>query len=634
MIISTALSAIPFLGLTDSVRLQMSGKYLSQTVTHLNCERPYVIGNNWKYLTGTSTLSRYSAPFDGQVVYSNDEIMIVVFDNNTIETLKTPKYLEISYNFTAQLRYKRELGDFKKDDLIYEYDNFIDEVPSYGYNTNVAYMPFFGFNFEDAIIISESFAKKAKTLKSQTITIPIYTYTLFKNNYLNSKLEFIPDIGQLIENRIVCNQVLPKNTINIKKQVLSAMSIYDIMDIKNDNLQFNSVPIISKIEFAKVSKIKIHKLSNNLKLLDTNLQKTLESLLTDYRVYNNKIYNEMSAIVGADYAKRVLSSNYIMTNSPFNTEELVYVIELQLIKEVESKIGDKLSNRYANKGVISLIIPDELRPIDLSNGEPIDMISTPLGIFNRMNLGQLLDGIIGKCIKHCEKNLTVNNIEDTLQFLSELASKTDNEEYSKEILNIKNNKSLHNLFLEDVKKNGLYFEIPNFPSFNVVDIIEFIESRLNILPNNDVLLSKELVDLMFTKLEGLDTKLKPTEDVVLKDVFSVPIYIMKLKQLATGKLNARDFGEYSSNSKMPSKSKDDTIGKSSRIGSMEVDGLIAHSAIKTLKEIRSVKSTSINLKKDLINQIITNGGYTLPNDNSKSFVKVMIDSLITFMNEN
>jgi DNA-directed RNA polymerase beta subunit len=634
MIISTAISATPFVGVTDSVRVQMSGKYLSQSVTHLNCQRPYVIGNNWKYLTETSTLTRYTAPLNGKILFENNDIMILLFENKQIEILKVPRYLPISYNFTSQLRYKRKDKNFNTGDLIYEYDNFIDGIPSFGYNTNVAYMPFFGFNFEDAIIVSESFANRAKVLKSETITIPIYSYTLFKNIYENSKFKFIPEIGQEIDDKIICSLLVPKSNSNTKKQVLAALSLYNIADLSNDDFQFNTNHILSKIANSKIYDIRVHKLNNNIKLIDTQLQANIEKIVVDYRYENNKVYNEVSNILGTDYAKQVLTSNYIMTNSPYSTEELVYILEIKVVKELTTSIGDKLCNRFANKGVISLIIPDELRPVNVNTGEPIDIIQTPLGIFNRMNLGQIIEGVVSKCIHQCQKNISIENVENILEKLSTLAVKLGNESYSEEILELKNNKIIHNDLIKDIKQNGLYFEAPNFSKFDIVDITKFIENQFNIKSNDDILVKKELIEYMFNKLGMVDKSIIPNEDVVYKNIFNAPIYIMKLKQIASSKLNARDFGDYSSVSKTPLNNRQNNISRSARIGSMESDGFVAHSAIKTLKEIRSVKSSAIGIKSDLVNQVISSGQYNLPQDKSKSYVKVIIDSMITFINEN
>ena len=93
MIISTSLVGTPFVSSTDSTRLQMSSKQLSQTLTHFNCKRPYVIGKEWSYLTSTTRLFRLQAPYDGSILYSNNEIMIILYDESQeLKVVSIPEY--------------------------------------------------------------------------------------------------------------------------------------------------------------------------------------------------------------------------------------------------------------------------------------------------------------------------------------------------------------------------------------------------------------------------------------------------------------------------------------------------------------------------------------------------------------
>ncbi len=641
MLVSTNLSVVPFISSTDATRLQMAAKQLSQAVTHPNCKVPYVIGKDWTYLRDITKLFRCEAEFDGEVLYVNRDIMIVLYKNNTLKLLEIPEVIHTSQSFGTKLRNYRSIGDFKQGDTLYEYDCFIGGVPSFGYNLNTAFMPFFGLNFEDSIVASETVSDLCRSVKTETILIPIYTYSLFKNTYPNSKYHFIPEENQSIKKNIVSVSCAPKITKNIK-QALRSMNLYDFSDVLNDELQFNSNPIVSKLKDAKVFRIKIHKLNSKVNMIDKTLQKNIELILMDYRIETGSNYKEITNILGESLAKNIMISDYIMTTAKefnFNSPDLIYVIELKLVSSLRTKIGDKISNRYSNKGVLSVILPDELRPVNLNTHEPIDIILGPLSIFSRMNFGQILEVLISKVIRKCEKefiiNQDANQIHAELMKLSYLSKLLNDEEYSKEIEilanNIKYNPDIKNQFLENIINGGMYFECKGFVDLNINEIHKKIYELFNITTNDSIRIRKDTFE--FAKnIVGIDIE-TPKRDIIYNNIFNGPMYIIKLKHLASSKLSSRDYGDYSSSTKQPI---EDKYGRSrgSRLGYMEFDSLLAHNLPQTIKEFRTVKSDSSNLKVDLINQMISSGKYELPKHKTKSYTKLIIDSLVYFLNEN
>lgn len=344
MIVSTSLSPIPFISHTDSTRLQMSAKQLKQSLTNLNVERPYVIGDKWKSLLHNQ-IFRKEADKSGEVIYKNDEILIVLYDNKDLYTFNIERYKQTCYNFVSELRYCIQQGEkFKKNDILFEYDCFLNNVPSFGYNANVAYMPIFGFNFEDAVVISESFAEKSKSSKVFRETIPIYYNTIFKNMY-DSELKFIPDIGQKIDGKIICQTA----SLNVKNKYQDGVDWEDINNILNDK-GFKNIENIyySKLENAEVIDYRLHKLSKVLPMLDKNLENNLK---TKYREYLSKVKDikrEIEYNFGSMFANKTINRHYLMTSCnefSFNNKNLVYILEIELKKVEKTTIGDKFSNR-------------------------------------------------------------------------------------------------------------------------------------------------------------------------------------------------------------------------------------------------------------------------------------------------
>lgn len=550
MLVGTSLNTIPFISNSDSTRLQMSAKQIAQTLTHLNTRRPYVISKDWIYLSETSKLFKKIAPYNGEVLYINNDLTIVLYIDEyeipKFEVYNTPKYKETANSFATSLRFRLPLGSFNKGDVIYEYDCFNENVPCYGYNVNTLFMPFFGYNFEDSIIISEEIAEKAKSVKCKTQHIYIYHNSLYKNIYPNSKYGFIPEIGQPINKSLIACQIINRTNSNT----------YTYGELIDDSLFTNINPITSKLENAEVVSIKIHRVNRTKSVIDPTLDSNIKKIREDYALKIKEYSDDFKTILGPQ-SLQLLSSNYIMQNYKcldVNLNDLVYVIELELKKEYKSKIGDKFANRYANKGITNLILPNELRPINISTGEPIDVILGPLGIYSRMNFGQIAEGIIAKGIKKSEEEILKNpnqNYEVYLNKISNLANELGEHEYAQEILNLKNRQTE---FIESINRGGLFFEAPSFTKINVKRLKDFVEKEFDIQISESIKIPRETFKYFKEKC-GVDLPI-PTEDMIYDKVFSSNIYLLKLMQLAESKLTSREFGGYSSTTKQPLKDRE------------------------------------------------------------------------------
>lgn len=650
MLTSVNLCSVPFLGNTDSTRLQMSTKQMAQTLTNTRCEVPKVIGSNFRYLTDSVRMFKLVAPEDGEVCYVNDELMIIHFDSIGVEVYPIMPVIKCNgYNGT-RLRYRREQGPFKKGDLIYEYDSFKMSLPSYGYNLMTAYMPWYGYNHEDSLVISESAAKRCCSTKYDHIVIPIYTYSLFNLNLYPNKLGFIPDIGEQINDDIIG---LKKEVKGSKTpfQKMKTMNLSEFSSIVDSKIDFNATPIYSKFKDGIVNDLRIHRIRKDIELLDKNL----DNIVKDRKqVYDNYLSNTLSNIYkifpNRDFINEVALEYYLFLKQnssgafkTFDTENLVYIIELFISKDNHVYIGDKMANRYANKGVVSLILPDELRPYLEKDGTPIDIITGPITPLSRMNFGQNEETIVSNAIIECEneilKNRSPENISQVLQKLSGLASCLNDNQYAENIINLSNqvleNTDVCNRFLSSIDQIGLYFEVPNFSHFDINELQNYIMQNMGVSANNTVIIPKETNDYM-TDLLKIDVPKSP-HDIRCEKINTGCVYTMKLKQEAESRLTTRDFGAYKATNKQPIKGRDQNkMGGSSRLGQMELlDGLLAHNVPSVIKEFRTVKNDDQDQKGDLTCQIVVNGEYNLPNNIStkNSYIKMIIDSLIKYITD-
>ena len=124
----------------------MSAKQIQQALTCLNTEIPYVIGSDYQTVTNSSKMGVTLAKDDGEVLYKNNEILIVQYFNlGKVVDIDLPAIKKTTGSFGTKLRYVLpNKSKFKKGDVLANYDCFLNNVPSYGYNTFTAYMPFFG----------------------------------------------------------------------------------------------------------------------------------------------------------------------------------------------------------------------------------------------------------------------------------------------------------------------------------------------------------------------------------------------------------------------------------------------------------------------------------------------------------
>lgn len=583
MIVSTNLCSTPFLGHTDNTRLQMSAKQLTQSVTNPSCEIPKVIGEEYRYLGDSSRWFKVSAPCSGKVIYCNNEILVVIFDDPDIgfEIFDISPVTQCSGLYASQLRYRREVGPFKTGDILYEYDCFKHGIPTYGYNLFNAYLPFFAFNHEDAMVLSESAANKCCSTKMEQIQIPIYTYSLFKNIY-NNDLGFLPNIGEQINGSIVTYKSQLKDKRN-PYQSLKAMNITDFTSVIDNSLEFNSTPVYSRIPNARVLDLRVHAI-NKQQLVDKQLMCRLGKIRKKYSDYLTTVHKQLSQFLPQELTRQSLIKNYVLNVhsvkafKEFDIKNLSYIVELTLAGESKTKVGDKFANRYAAKGLISLILPDELRPYTQTHGIPVDSFTGPISVISRMNFGQIVEGIISKIIMKAEGTMLSSTSQDEvaneLKLLSKLANIMNQPKYEHQIrelaLNVQSDSDIYHQFKSSINEIGLYYEAPNFANFDIKDIEEF-GRNYGVPCNENVILPRETIRYMNQKL-NIDMPL-PHKDLVLKDVFASWIYTVKLKQEAASRITSRDFGTYKSTTKQPAKgrNKDGLIGGSSRLGHMELN---------------------------------------------------------------
>jgi DNA-directed RNA polymerase subunit beta len=211
------------------------------------------------------------------------------------------------------------------------------------------------------------------------------------------------------------------------------------------------------------------------------------------------------------------------------------------------QIGDKISGRHGNKGIISNILPVYDMPY-LINGTPIDIILNPLGVPSRMNIGQVLESLLGLSAYYLKRRVRVIPFDET--FGCEMSR---NLVYSKLYLASK------------ITGNTWLFNLNN-PGKNKI-----IDSYSGKFFNQPITIGKA--------------------------------YILKLIHLVEEKVHARATGSYSLVTQQPLKGKSKKGGQ--RIGEMEVWALEGYGAAYTLHEILTIKSDDVKSRQSVVSSILT-----------------------------
>tara|TARA_Y100000996_G_scaffold113436_1_gene84078 strand:- start:160 stop:1803 length:1644 start_codon:yes stop_codon:yes gene_type:complete len=246
------------------------------------------------------------------------------------------------------------------------------------------------------------------------------------------------------------------------------------------------------------------------------------------------------------------------------------IVKVYLAIKRRIQPGDKLAGRHGNKGVISVIMPEEDMPYD-ENGQAVDIVLNPLGVPSRMNVGQVLETHLGWAAK---------------ELGSKIGQMLDSEAKSSEI----------KAFLSEIyEKNGSQ----DLSSLKETEIIELASNLRNGVPMAtpvfDGAEEKEVKSML--ELAGLPSSGQTqlfdgrTGEKFDRETTVGYMYILKLNHLIEDKMHARSTGSYSLVTQQPLGGKAQFGGQ--RFGEMEVWALEAYGAAHTLQEMLTVKSDDV-----------------------------------------
>ena len=355
--ISVGTSLIPFLQNTDANRALMGSNMQRQAVPLLNPEPP---------LVGTG-LEKNVAEDSGQTLITRDSGEVVFVDANTIK-IRNIKGQLTTYNLKTFIKTNQytcfhqrpivKIGQqVKKGESLAQGGAISQGRLALGRNILVAFLPWRGGNFEDAILISERLVKEdtftsihiesfSCDVRETKLGLEVTTCDI--PNVSEERLKDLDEEGivrlgaEVGPNDILVGKISPKGETDLtaEERLLRAIFGEKAKEVKDTSL---------RVEHGKRG-----------------------------RVVGVKIFSRDE---GHKLEPGVLKR-----------------IEVEIAELRKIQAGDKLAGRHGNKGVISRVLPEEEMPY-LEDGTPVDIILNPIGVSSRMNIGQILETHLGLAAK-------------------------------------------------------------------------------------------------------------------------------------------------------------------------------------------------------------------------------------------
>lgn len=352
-IISLTTSLIPFLEHDDNTRASMGSNMQRQAVSLINPKSP-VIGTGMEETAARSSGQIILAEEAGTVASADADHITIIYDSGRKVTYNIMTY-ERSNQATCihQRCLVVKKQRVKKGDILAEGAAISNGELALGQNLLVAYMTWEGYNFEDAVVISDEVLKRE----------------LYSSVHIET---FVTDVRETKLGPEIITRDIP-----------------NVGDVKLKDLDENGI-------------VRIGASVNEGDILVGKITPKGETELTAEERLLRAIFGEKARDVkdtslrlpGGEGGKVVGIQIFSRQEGDELPTGVNKQIKVNVAQTRKISIGDKVAGRHGNKGVISIIVPVEDMPY-LPDGTPVDIILNPLGVTSRMNIGQILETHLG-----------------------------------------------------------------------------------------------------------------------------------------------------------------------------------------------------------------------------------------------
>jgi len=356
-VVAVTTSCIPFLEHDDATRALMGANMQRQSVPLLRAEAPF-IGTGVEHVAAKDSGAVIVSKADGIVDYVDAKKIVV--NNAGGKDVYYLSNFELSNAGTCQ--HHRPIvrsGDvIKRGQVIADGPSTDKGELALGKNVVVAFMTYNGYNYEDAVILNENLVKD-----DAYTSLHLEDYQMQCRDTKLGPEEITRDIPNVSEE---ARKNLDENGI-----VMIGTEVHE------GDILVGKVTPKGMAELTSEEKL-LHAIfgEKTREVRDTSLRVPHggDGIVHDVKIYSRKENDELPAGVSK-------------------------VIRIYIVQKRKIQVGDKMSGRHGNKGVISLILPQEDMPY-LPDGRPVDIMLNPLGVPSRMNIGQILELHLGMAAKN------------------------------------------------------------------------------------------------------------------------------------------------------------------------------------------------------------------------------------------
>ncbi|WP_297967521.1 DNA-directed RNA polymerase subunit beta [uncultured Anaerovibrio sp.] len=543
-VVSIATAMIPFLENDDANRALMGANMQRQAVPLLRTQAP-LVGTGMEYKAACDSGVMILAKHAGVVDSVSADKIVVRTEEGDIDEYKLQKFMRSNQGTCIN-----QLPIVYKGDVV-EAKQPIADGPAtdhgelaLGYNIIVAYMPWEGYNYEDAILLSENLVKR-----DIYTSIHIEEYDCEARDTKLGPEEITRDIPNVSEENL--KDLDENGIIRIGAEVRTGDILVGKVTPKGETELSAEERLLRAIFGEKAREVR-----------DTSLRVPHGEAgkIVDVKVYSRDNNDEL--------------------NPGVNNMVRVYIAQKRKIS-----VGDKMSGRHGNKGVVSRIMREEDMPF-LPDGTPVDVVLNPLGVPSRMNIGQILETHLGMAVRNI--GTQIKNGDPTVE---------------KRLREIGYDFDKYGMPKSDVA--GVHIATPVFDGAREKDVFDTIRASG---------MDEDAKTVLYDGRTGEPFKNKVTVGCV---------YMLKLHHLVDDKIHARSVGPYSLVTQQPLGGKAQFGGQ--RFGEMEVWALEAYGAAYTLQEILTVKSDDVVGRVKTYESIVK--GENIPEPGVPESFKVLIKEL-------
>lgn len=351
-ILGSTAALVPFIEKTRVDRA-LTGSNMQRQAVPLLCPESATVGTGIEKAVAENSGHLIQASADGEVVRADaDEVHVKYADGVKIYTLK--HFVKNNDDRCYNQKVRVERGDkVKKGDILIEGASIAGGEIALGKNLLVAFMPWGGYNMEDAIIMSRRLVEDDRLT---SINIKDYTVEVRETK-----------LGP---------EIVTRDIPNVSEESLRHLD-------ENGIVQIGSEVKAGDVLVGKITPKGEQELSSEERLLRAIFGEKAKDVRDTSQRMNNAGGGK---VVGVKIFSR---ENGHELKAGVLMQIQIFVAQLRKIG-----VGDKMAGRFGNKGVVAKVLPVEDMPF-LEDGTPVDVVLNPLGVPSRMNLGQIFETHLG-----------------------------------------------------------------------------------------------------------------------------------------------------------------------------------------------------------------------------------------------